>query len=81
MRMIQTMHMSILCLIFITVGATAAAAGVKEHLPDQVTQLDKKLRTERGMLSRSPDVTIATRPAMRKPQGRFPKKTGSKEMR
>ena len=44
MRMIQTMHMSILCLIFITVGATAAAAGVKEHLPDQVTPLDKKTK-------------------------------------
>jgi len=42
MRVIQTIQASTLCLIFITVMATAAAAGDKEGSPDQVTPLDKK---------------------------------------
>lgn len=42
MRVIQTIQASTLCLTFITVMATAAAAGDKEGSPDQVTPLDKK---------------------------------------
>ncbi len=42
MRVIQTIQASTLCLIFITMVATAAAAGDKEHSSGQATPLDKK---------------------------------------
>ena len=42
MHVIQTMHMSTLCLIFIAVVATAAAAGDKERSTSRATPLDKK---------------------------------------
>ena len=42
MRVNQTMHTSTLCLIFITVVATAAAAGDKGRSPSHATPLDKR---------------------------------------
>ncbi len=80
MRVIQTIPTSTLCLLFITVVATAAAAGDNGRSPSHATPLEKKTENRARYVIKIAGCNDCHTTGIQKQPARFLRKTGSREM-